>query len=99
MWPSLDSPGTMVAYSDYLNGSNNCFQVRFTNATTGAPQFAGTQPRYGNASSWCGNLLLVNGRSPPDRKGTCRESGAVTLIDPATGAETPLVTGYGPDGR
>jgi len=99
MRPSLDSPATMVAYSDYLHGSNNCFQVRFANATTGAPQFAGTQPRYGTASTWLGNRLLVNGRSPPDRKCACRESGAVTSIDPMTGAEKPLVTGFGPDRR
>jgi hypothetical protein len=99
MWPSLDSPGTMVAYSDYLNGSNNCFQMRFTSATTGAPQFSGTQPRYGTASSWLGTGLLVDGRKPPDRKGTCRETGFVTLIDPATGAEIPLISGYGPDAR
>ena len=32
MWPSSTTPGTMVAYSDYLNGSNNCFQMRFTSA-------------------------------------------------------------------
>lgn len=97
--PSLDPLGTTVAYSEYLSDTNNCLQVRFAHATTGAPLFAGTQPRYGNASSWFGNLLLVNGRGPPDRRGKCRETGMVTLIDPATGAETPLVSGYGPDAR
>lgn len=98
-WPSLNSVAPTVEYSNYLAGFNNCFQVRFLDSATGAPQFSGTQPRYGTASSWLGDRLLVNGLLPPDRKGTCRQSGIVTLIDPATGAETPLVSGFGPDGR
>jgi hypothetical protein len=99
MWPSLSSVVPTVAYSDHLGGTDRCFQLRFLDSTTGAPQFAGTQPRYGTGSSWLGTGLLVDGRKPPDRKGTCRETGFVTLIDPATGAETPLVSGYSPDAR
>jgi hypothetical protein len=99
LWPSLSSIAPMVAYSDYLPGFNNCFQILFLDVATGMPQFAGTQPRYGTSSSWLDDKLLVNGRKPPDRKGTCRETGIVTRIDPATGSEIPLVSGYGPDGR
>jgi hypothetical protein len=98
-WPAVHPFNSLVAYSDYLVGFNNCLQLRFLDSATGAATFAGTQPRYGTASSWFGNQILVNGRKPPDRKGACRESGVVTLVDPATGAETPLVSGYGPDGR
>ena len=98
-WPTLNPIGTTVAYSDFLSGYNSCYQIRVIDAATGTGQFVGTQPRYGTQSSWFGGQLLVNGRKPPDRKGTCRETGMVTLIDPATGAETPLVSGYGPDGR
>lgn len=98
-WPTVNLAGDMVAYSDFLSGYNSCYQLRVLDAGTGTVLFAGTQPRYGTLSSWLGNQLLVNGRKPPDRKGTCQESGTVTLIDPATGAETSLVSGYGPDGK
>ena len=98
-WPTLNPAGTTVAYSDFLSAYNSCYQIRVLDAETGTGQFAGTQPRYGTQSSWLGDQVLVNGRKSPDRKGTCRETGIVTLIDPATGAETPLVSGYGPDGR
>ena len=98
-WPSLNSTGTTVAYSDFLGGFNGCYQLRFVDSATAIPLFGGTQPRYGKQSSWLGDQLLVNGRTPPTRKGTCSETGMVTVIDPATGAETPLVSGFSPDGR
>ena len=98
-WPALNSIEPTVGYAEYLPGFNQCSQVRFLDLATGAPVYAGTQPRYGTALSWLDNKLLVNGHKPPDRRATCQQTGFVTLIDPATGAETPLVSGYGPDGR
>jgi hypothetical protein len=98
-WSALNPIEPTVGYADYLAGFNNCWQVRLIDVTTGAPIFSGTQPRFGTALSWLDNKLLANGYKPPDRKGKCFGSGIVTLIDPATGAETALVSGYGPDGR
>jgi hypothetical protein len=98
-WSALNPVEPMVGYSDYLAGSNNCWQVHLMDVTTGTPIYAGTQPRFGTALSWLGNKLLANGYKPPDRRGKCFGSGTVTLIDPTTGAETPLVNGFGPDGR
>ena len=98
-WPALNSTEPTVGYADYLPEFNQCFQLRFLDLATGVPMFQGTQPRFGTALSWLGNRLLVNGYKPPDRRGTCQQTGVVTLVDPATGAETPLVSGYGPDGR
>ena len=43
--------------------------------------------------------MLTNGRKSPDGSGRCADTGMVTQVDPATGAETPLVRGYDPDGR
>jgi hypothetical protein len=98
-WSALNPVDPIVGYSDYLAGSNNCWQVHLMDVTTGTPVYAGTQPRFGTALSWLDNKLLANGYKPPDRRGKCFGSGTVTLIDPATGAETPLVNGFGPDGR
>jgi hypothetical protein len=99
MYPSLNSAGTTVAYSDYQAGSNNCSLLRFVDTTTGTPLFAGTQPRYGAAKSWFDDQLLVESRKPPDRKNYCRPTDSVSLMDPATGAETALLSGSQPHAR
>jgi hypothetical protein len=99
MYPSLNSAGTTVAYSDYQAGSNNCWLLRFVDTTTGTPLFAGTQPRYGIFESWFDDQLLVESRKPPDRKNYCRPTDSVALMDPATGAETALLSGSRPDAR
>ncbi len=99
MYPSLNSAGTTVAYSDYQAGSNNCWLLRFVDTTTGTPLFAGTQPRYGAIKSWFDDQLLVESHKPPDRKNYCRPTDSVSLMDPETGAETALLSGSRPDAR
>jgi len=94
--PILGYP--LLVYSDFLAGFNQCFQLRFSDFS-GNLRFTGTQPRYGKLSSWYGGKVLTDGHTAPSRSGTCAETGMVTQIDPSTGAETPLVHGYFPDGR
>lgn len=105
VYPAASATG-VVAYSDYLAGSNNCWQLRYLDVSGVAPVpvFDGGQPRYGTRSSWyvnqeLGDQVLTNGRKSPDGSGRCADTGMVTQVDPATGAETPLVRGYDPDGR
>jgi len=99
--PTASYAMPIVAYSDYLAGSNNCWQLKYLDVSGGSPVpiFAGVQPRYGTRSSWHGKQVLTNGRKSPDGSGRCADTGMVTQVDPATGAETPLVRGYDPDGR
>ncbi len=94
--PSFVTP--MLVYSDYLPGSNNCWLLQVIPESGGSIVNSG-QPRYGTRSSWYGDQILTNGRNPPDGSGRCADTGFVTQIDPATGAETQLVRGYDPDGR
>jgi hypothetical protein len=101
VYPTASHAMSVVAYSDYLAGSNNCWQLRYLDVSGAAPVpvFDGGQPRYGTRSSWYGDRVLTNGRNSPDGSGRCADTGMVTQVDPATGAETPLVRGYDPDGR
>lgn len=101
VYPAARHATSIVAYSDYLVGSNNCWQLKYLNVSGASPTpaFDGTQPRYGTRSSWYGDKVLTNGRKSPDGSGRCADTGMVTQVDPATGAETPLVRGYDPDGR
>lgn len=101
VYPAASSTGSIVAYSDYLVGSNNCWQLKYLNLSGDTPTqvFDGGQPRYGTRSSWYRDKVLTNGRNSPDGSGRCADTGMVTQVDPSTGAETPLVRGYDPDGR
>lgn len=101
VYPAANSARSIVAYSDYLAGSNNCWQLKYLDVSDAAPTqvFEGGQPRYGTRSSWYGDMVLTNGRKSPDGSGRCADTGMVTKVDPSTGAETPLVRGYDPDGR
>jgi hypothetical protein len=99
LWPALNSAGTTVAISDYQAGSNNCWQLRFIDTASGTALFAGGQPRYGIRESWLDDQLLVNSRKPPDRKNACQDTGNVVSVDPATSAETTLLSGSAPDAR
>lgn len=101
VYPAASYATSIVAYSDYLVGSNNCWQLKYLDVSGASPTpaFEGTQPRYGTRSSWYGDKLLTNGRKSPDGTGRCADTGIVTQVDPSTGAETPLVRGYDPDGR
>ena len=101
VYPAASQLSSIVAYSDYLAGSNNCWQLKYLDVSTDPPTqvLDGGQPRYGTRSSWYGNTVLTNGRKPPDGSGRCADTGMVTRVDPSTGAETPLVRGYDPDGR
>jgi hypothetical protein len=98
-WSELNPIQPQVAYADFPTGLNDCQQVLFMDVTTGVPIYAGTQPRFGTNLSWIGNRVLANGSTPPNRRGKCSRTDIITLIDPATGGETPLVRGYDPDGR
>jgi hypothetical protein len=101
VYPAARNPGSIVAYSDYLPGSNNCWQLKYLDVSGGSPVpvFEGVQPRYGTRSSWYRDTVLTNGRKSPDGSGRCADTGMVTQVDPSTGAETPLVRGFDPDGR
>jgi len=101
VYPAASYTTPVVAYSDYLAGFNNCWQLRYLDVSGIVPisAFAGGQPRYGTRSSWYGDQVLTNGRKSPDRFGRCAGTDMVTLVDPSNGAETPLVRGYDPDGR
>lgn len=48
--------------------------------------------------TWYNGSLLVNGYTPPNRRGECASTGMITRVSP-TGAVTPLVRGLDPDGR
>jgi len=101
VYPAASYTSSIVAYSDYWVGSNNCWQLKYLDVSSITPTqvFAGGQPRYGTRSSWYGDTVLTNGRKSPDGSGRCADTGMVTQVNPSTGAETPLVRGYDPDGR
>jgi len=98
MFPAPSFVDPFLVYSDYLPGSNNCWLLQVI-PETGGSVVTSSQPRYGTWSTWYGNQILTNGRNPPDGSGRCADTGFITQIDPATGAQTQLVRGYDPDGR
>jgi hypothetical protein len=97
-WPAADPGSNRIAYTFYLVGSNNCYQLQVADGTTGALISFG-QPRYGTGATWVDGKILSNGYSEPSRRNQCSSTGHVTQVDPATGSETPLATGWDPDGR
>ena len=97
-WPAADPGSNRIAYTFYLVGSNNCYQLQVADGTTGALTSFG-QPRYGTGATWVNGKILSNGYSEPSRRNQCSSTGKVTEVDPATGIETQLVTGWDPDGR
>ena len=66
--------------------------------TTGALISFG-QPRYGTGATWVNGRILSNGYSQPSRRNQCAATDRVTQVDPATGSEVQLITGWDPDGR
>jgi len=97
-WPAADPGTNRIAYTSYLVGSNNCYQLQVANGTTGAPISYG-QPRYGTGATWLGGMVLSNGYTSPNSRNQCSATGKVTRIDPSTSLATPLLTGFDPDGR
>jgi hypothetical protein len=97
-WPAADPTSNRIAYTYYLVGSNNCYQVLIADGTTGAVISYG-QPRYGTGATWLGGRVLSNGYTAPSRRNQCSSTGKVTQVDPGSGLETPLLTGYDPDGN
>lgn len=97
-WPAADPGSNRIAYTTYLVGSNNCYQLQVADGTTGDPISYG-QPQYGTGATWLRGTVLTNGYSSPSSRNKCSSTGKVTQIDPSTGLATPLLTGFDPDGR
>ena len=97
-YPAVSAGGDVTAYSNYQDGSNNCWLLTYVDAG-GESLYSGTQPRYGRNASWLGDKVLANGRKPPDRRNKCAATDSIVKIDPATGEEVTLVRGYDPDAR
>ena len=97
-WPAADPSSNRIAYTYYLVGSNNCYQLQLADGTTGATISYG-QPRYGTGATWHNGMVLSNGYSAPSRRNQCSSTGKVTQVDPNTGVETSVLTGFDPDGR
>ena len=97
-WPAADPGSNRIAYTFYLVGSNNCYQLQIMDGTTGALISFG-QPRYGTGATWVNGKILSNGYSEPSRRNKCAAIDKVTEVDPATGSETQIITGWAPDGR
>jgi hypothetical protein len=97
-WPAADPGSNRIAYTTYLVGSNNCYQLQVADGTTGDPISYG-QPQYGTGATWVSGTVLTNGYSSPSSRNKCSSTGKVTQIDPSNGLATPLLTGFDPDGR
>jgi hypothetical protein len=97
-WAGADPNSNLIAYTDYVVGSNNCYLLQIADGTTGQLISYG-QPRYGVNSTWYGGRILTNGYKPPKGAGRCDSMNAITEIDPDTSAERILRPGYYPDGR
>ena len=54
---------------------------------------------YGLKPTWVNDKVLADGRAPRLQDGGCDYTGTIMQLDPNTGVQTPLVTGYDPDGR
>ena len=50
-------------------------------------------------STWLNGKVLADGRIQPTRGDNCAETGIDDMIDPVTGEQTALTSGYDPDGR
>jgi hypothetical protein len=97
--PAADPDTDRIAYTDYVAGSNNCYLLQIADGTTGATISYG-QPRYGTKSTWHGGKVLSNGyKLAKGGNLRCDATGKITAVDAANSAETPLVSGYDPDGR
>ena len=97
-WAAADPNSNLIAYTDYLVGSNNCYLLQIADGTTGQLMSYG-QPRYGVNSTWYGGRILTNGYKPPKGAGRCDGMDTITEIDPGTSAERSLTRGFYPDGR
>ena len=97
-WAAADSNSSLIAYTDYVVGSNNCYLLQLADGATGQTMSYG-QPRYGVNSTWYGGKILTNGYKPPKGAGRCDGMDTITEIDPGTSAERSLTRGFYPDGR
>lgn len=87
------------AFAEPMTASGlNCPQLS-TGQWTGAGFTVTPLQAFGwSRLTWHNGGLLVNGYTPPNRRGQCAATGMITRVSP-TGAITPLVRGLDPDGR
>ncbi len=98
--PAANQYDDRVAFNEYILGSNNCTPLVVTDRD-GIPigPAAGVATRYGKFGTWVGDNVVMERRGPMDGSGRCANTTSLSQIDPATNAETVLITGYQPNGR
>jgi hypothetical protein len=93
--PTLD----VVVYQNRVAEPNGCDQLvikELGGATLNYPN----GPKYGLQPTWVGDKILAEGRTKPHwYHGGCGYTGKIVRLDPATGIQTDLISGYDPDGR
>lgn len=93
--PTLD----LVVYQNRVAEPNGCDQLIIKDlggATVNYPNM----PKYGLRATWVGNKVVADGRTKPHwSHGGCGYTGTIMQLDPATGIQTALISGYTPDGR
>lgn len=97
MSPAVDLTAPRIAFTDYLPGLNNCWQIKVADHDGG--DLTQGQPHYGRYVTWMSGYVLANSRNPPTGSGRCVDNGYISRIDPQTGEEVYLTRGYDPDGR
>lgn len=98
--PAANQYDNRVAFHEYIVGTNNCTPLVVTDMDgIPIPPAPGATARYGKFGTWVGNNVVMERRGPMDGSGKCASTTSLSQIDPTTGAETVLITGYQPNGR
>lgn len=100
-YPSADKYSPRIAFTDYIEGTNNCTPLVVTDYDGNELFPSGLVPQQmGRFPTWLGNDIVLQQRTDKDRRGRCTYTGALSKVDLDTNVETVLIeTGALPDGR
>jgi hypothetical protein len=97
--PAADPMSDRVAYGQWLISEGlDCSQLKVWSSGTGASQDLGVGA-YGRWPTWVNGAVVVEGQSPPKRRGVCSQTDNIVRFDPVSGEQSTLGSGFRPDGR
>ncbi len=100
--PAAHPTSDLVVYQDYIPVElriDGCDPL-FIKEIGGAPVPYSPPTAYGLKPTWMNDKVLADGRRGPTRTDTgCDYTGTIMQLDPGTGVQTALTSGYDPDGK
>jgi hypothetical protein len=97
--PAAHPSSDVVVYQNRVTEPNGCEQL-VIKELGGATLTYPNGPKYGLKATWMGDKVLSDGRTKPHwYHGGCNYTGKIMRLDPTTGIQSVLISGYDPDGR